>query len=244
MSMENGSGANKEILAQEKEILSEIKKEESLLREEGKAIKRLERNILVFIILGAVLVAGAIGGGIYWYITSQRIYVDMAYVQAPLINLSPVHGGTLQDVMVNAGDNVGPNTVVAQVGNELVKTNIAGLIVTTNNQLGTIINPGQTVVTMIDPTQLRIVGQVDENKGLSDIHVGDPVVFTVDAFGSKEYRGIVDEISPTSRQSDVVFNISDQRPVEQFDVKVRYDINAYPELKNGMSAKLWIYKRS
>jgi multidrug resistance efflux pump len=244
MAMEHGSETNAEVLAEEKEILSEIKKEESLVRQEGVAIKRMERNMLVFMILGLVLVVGAIGGGIYWYIASQRIYVDMAYVQAPLINLSPVHGGTLQDVMVNTGDTVAANTVVAQVGNELVKTNIAGLIVNTNTQLGTTINPGQTVVTMIDPTQLRVVGQVDENKGLSTIHVGDPVVFTVDAFGSKEYRGIVDEISPTSRKSDVVFNISDQRPVEQFDVKVRYDVRAYPELKNGMSAKLWIYKSS
>ncbi|MFA6495063.1 MAG: HlyD family efflux transporter periplasmic adaptor subunit [Candidatus Paceibacterota bacterium] len=232
----------KEILAQEREILSEIKKEESLLQEEGKAIKRVERNVLVFVLLGIVLIAGAIGGGIYWYITSQRIYVDTAYVQAPLINLSPVHGGILQDMAVNIGDLVAANTVVAQVGNELVKTDIAGLIVQTVNQLGTNINPGQTVVTMVDPTQLRIVGRVDENKGLSTISVGDQALFTVDAFGGKNYQGIVDQISPTSRQSDIVFNISDQRPIEQFDVKIRYNIAAYPELKNGMSAKVWIYK--
>jgi hypothetical protein len=55
-------------------------------------------------------------------------------------------------------------------------------------------------------------------------------------------RGIVDEVSPTSRASDVVFNISDQRPTNQFDVKVRFDPSEYPELKNGMSARIWVYK--
>lgn len=233
----------KNINAQEREILSEIKKEEALVRQEKKIIKRVERNVLVFGILGIVLFALAAGGGIYWYITSQRVYVDTAYVQAPLINLSPVHGGTLQDVMVNVGDTVPASTVVAQVGNELIKTNVAGLIVNASNQLGQLIAPGQTVATMIDPNQLRVVGRVDENKGLSQISVGEPAVFTVDAFGSKEYQGIVDEISPTSRQSDVVFNISDQRQAQQFDVKIRFDVARYPELKNGMSAKIWIYKK-
>jgi len=45
-----------------------------------------------------------------------------------------------------------------------------------------------------------------------------------------------------SREGDVVFNISDKREVKQFDVKVRFDISKYPELKNGMSAKMWIKK--
>jgi multidrug resistance efflux pump len=75
------------------------------------------------------------------------------------------------------------------------------------------------------------------------VQVGDAATFTVDAFGSKVYKGVVDEVSQTSNQSDVVFNISDQRPTNQFAVKVRFDPTLYPELKNGMSAKIWVYKQ-
>jgi hypothetical protein len=96
---------------------------------------------------------------------------------------------------------------------------------------------------MIDPSQLRIVGTIDENKGLNKIRVGQLASFTVDAFGSKTYNGVVDEVSPSSRQTDVVFNISDSRPVNQFNIKVRFDQNSYPELKNGMSAKLTIFTK-
>ncbi len=96
---------------------------------------------------------------------------------------------------------------------------------------------------MIDPNQLRVVGKIDENKGLSSIKIGDPATFTVDAFGGTEFTGIVDEISPTSDQSSVVFSISDKREIKQFDLKVRYDIALHPEFKNGMSAKLRIYAR-
>jgi multidrug resistance efflux pump len=100
-----------------------------------------------------------------------------------------------------------------------------------------------TVATMVDPTQLRVVGSLDENKGLSSVQVGDAATFTVDAFGGKKYQGVVDEVSPTSNQSDVVFNISDARPTNEFSVYVRFDPTLYPELKNGMSARISIYKQ-
>jgi multidrug resistance efflux pump len=106
-----------------------------------------------------------------------------------------------------------------------------------------VVTGGGTVATMIDPTQLRVVGNLDENKGLSDVQVGDQATFTVDAFGGKTYKGVVDEVSPTSEQSDVVFNISDQRPTNEFAVYVRFDPSMYPELKNGMSARIWVYKQ-
>jgi hypothetical protein len=73
--------------------------------------------------------------------------------------------------------------------------------------------------------------------------VGDPVIFTVDAFGSKQFTGVVDEVSPTSNQSGNVFNISSERETQQFDIKVRYDTTAYPMLRNGMSARMWVYTR-
>lgn len=87
----------------------------------------------------------------------------------------------------------------------------------------------------------RDIGEIDENKGLSRINVGDPVYFTVDAFGGKKFVGVVDEVSPTSNQSGVVFNISDQRAVQQFNIKARFDTTEYPELRNGMSARMYVY---
>jgi hypothetical protein len=69
------------------------------------------------------------------------------------------------------------------------------------------------------------------------------VKFTVDAFDGKEFEGRVESVSETSHAGDVVFNISDQRQTQNFDVKIWYDVNRYPELQNGMSAKVWILKQ-
>lgn len=196
-----------------------------------------------WIITGAavVLIIAAAVGIIYFRIQAVRVYVDKATVQAPLINLSPSTPGILEDVYVNEGDTVDANATVARVGDQLIKAKVAGVIVSVPETIGAVVTSNQAVVTMIDPTQLRLVGEVDEDKGLSRIHVDDPIVFTADAFGSKEYTGVVDEVSPTSQQSQIVFNISDQREVNKFEVKARFDLNADSELKNGMSARMWIY---
>lgn len=206
----------------------------------------MKNKKLIAWIIGGMLALFAVGGGLYWYVSSKTVYIDLSQIQAPLINLSPVNSGVLNAVYVNVGDSVAVNQPVAQVGDEIVKAKIAGQIVSVDNNIGEYINTmtGQgTVATMIDPTQLRVVGNLDENKGLADVKVGDPATFTVDAFGSEVFKGVVDEVSPTSNQSDVVFNISDTRPTNQFAVKVRFDVSQYPQLKNGMSAKIWVYKQ-
>jgi multidrug resistance efflux pump len=96
---------------------------------------------------------------------------------------------------------------------------------------------------MIDPNELRVVGTIDENKGLSEIKVGNVASFTVDAFGNKKFTGVVEEVSPTSKESGVTFSISDKREIKQFTVKIKYDTLAFPDFKNGMSAKIKIYTK-
>ncbi len=179
----------------------------------------------IWIRTGLLVVAiGAIAGiFIYWYTNSRYVYVDLSTIQAPEIDLSPSSPGILNAVYVNEGDTVDSDQPVARVGNEIIKSKVAGLIVSVPQTIGAQMNPGQTVVAMIDPTQLRVVGEVDENKGLDRVKVGDPVTFTVDAFGSQQFTAVVDEIAPIANSAGVVFNISNQRQVQQFDVKARFD---------------------
>jgi len=202
-------------------------------------------KLIVWVIVALVVIGGA-GGGLYYYVNAKTVYIDLSQIQAPLVNLSPTNSGVLQALYVKAGDTVTANEPVALVGNEVVESQTAGEIVSVDNNIGQYMNTmtgAGTVATMIDPTQLRVVGNLDENKGLNNVVVGDSATFTVDAFGGQTFKGIVDEVAPTSEQSDVVFNISDQRPTNQFAVYVRFDPTQYPQLKNGMSAKIWVYKQ-
>ena len=186
-----------------------------------------------------IIAAGVIAA--YLITTSSIVSIDTSSIQAPLINLTPAEPGLLDAVYVHEGDTVTANQPIASVGDQTITSKVAGLIVQVNNTVGAQVSPGQTVVEMIDPSQLRVVGSIDENKGLAQVQVGDPVTFTVDAFGGQVFTGVVDEIAPTSNQSGIVFNISSQRETQQFDIKARFDTNAYPQLKNGMSARMQIY---
>lgn len=193
------------------------------------------------LIAGAFIVLSGIAA--YYILSASRVYVDSATITAPLIELAPTAPGTLTATYVKEGDYVAANTPVALVGSQVLTTNVAGIITKVNDTQGAEINPGESVVTEIDPTTLKVIGKLDENKGLANVAVGDPVIFTVDAYGSREFKGMVDEVAPSSNQSDIVFNISDARQAQNFSIKVRYDHALYSYLKNGMSARLWIYRR-
>ena len=204
-------------------------------------VTKSKRRSAAFWIVGVLAVAAIVIGGIYWYVSSQTVYIDQSVIQAPVINLSPKNSGPLQAMFVNVGDSVTANQPIARVGNEVVESQTSGEIVSVDQNIGELENAGQSVVaTMVDPTELRVVGHLDENKGLSDVQTGDVARFTVDTFGSKEYYGVVDEVGQTSQVS-ATSNIFNQRPVNEFNVYVRFDPAKYPELKDGMSARIWVY---
>jgi multidrug resistance efflux pump len=224
-----------EILHEEKEILKEIKSEE-------KEIKKTEKRVTILVsVLVAAVVFGA-GGILYWQYSSNRIQIDKASIDAPRIDLGPAMAGTLQELDVHEGDVVLPDTVVARVDTQSIKTKIGGLIVAVENNIGKRVAPNEAVVSLIDPHALRVMGQLEEDKGLQDVQLGQRAVFTVDAFGSRKFYGTVDSISPTSQQAGIVFSISDKRETKIFDIKVRFNTDEYPELKSGMSAKITILK--
>ena len=203
----------------------------------------MDRRALALAAFLIVVVGGAIAAFAYIGVSSRSIYIDKAQISAPMAQLAPTVAGELRHTYVAVGDIIAPNTIVAQVGVELIKSTAGGLVIDARTDIGTQIDPGTAVVTTVDPTALRVVGDVQEDKGLTDIKVGQTATFTVDAFGSEQFTGVVDEISPTAQSSDVVFSVSDKRQEQNFTVKVRFDTTAHPELKNGMSAKIWVYKQ-
>jgi multidrug efflux pump subunit AcrA (membrane-fusion protein) len=94
---------------------------------------------------------------------------------------------------------------------------------------------------MINFADMRVAGTIDENKGLDKVKIGQTVSFTVDALPGTTFWGYVDEISPTAKQTQLQFSVSSERPTQQFLVYARFNSYAYPQIKNGMSAKMTVY---
>ncbi|MEO5646262.1 MAG: HlyD family efflux transporter periplasmic adaptor subunit [Candidatus Paceibacterota bacterium] len=192
-------------------------------------------------LVGVIVIVLALIGVLVWKSLTSHVSIDKSQITAPTITIGPEVSGILAEVYVKPGDLVTVDEPIARVGSEILSAKIAGIVITTQNTPGQVFAPGMPVVTMIDPTALRVVGTIAEDKGLSDLKIGQPITFTVDAYGSQKFTGIIDEISPTSNDSGVAFTISDQRETKNFTVKARFDVSAHPEFKNGMSAKMTVY---
>jgi len=185
----------------------------------------------------------AVAGGIwYWMDQGKYVYSEKASIQAPLIQLTPKNSGILMMVLIHEGDTLRAHQPVARIGSSLITTEVPGVAITVKQDIGAQYLQGQSVVTMIEPKELRVIASIEEDKGLSNIHVGQDVLFTVDAYGSQQFHGTVEEVRKTNRSGDVVFNISDKREEQEYDVKIKFDQSLYPQFRNGMSARVWIIK--
>ena len=211
---------------------------------------RTKKNLFVIIrekplILGgliAIVLAIIVSGFLYWKTVQSRVYIEKSEIWAPIISLSPDNSGAINEIYVKEGDIVAKDQPLIKIGTHVVTPKTGGLILWVGNTPGQMASPQSVVVKMLDLNTLRVIGHIDEDKGLSDIKIGQKVIFTVDAYGDQEYQGIVERIGASANQSSIVFSISDQRAENPFDITVTYDIHAYPELKDGMSARMWIYK--
>ncbi|MGH7249506.1 MAG: efflux RND transporter periplasmic adaptor subunit [Minisyncoccia bacterium] len=194
-------------------------------------------------LISFVVIFGLLAGFLFWQTQKNVVSVENSDLEAPIVNLAPSVPGVLNALYVKEGDRVEANAQVALVGSQIISTENGGIVTYAPLVLGSYFMPGQTVVSIVNDKEMKVVGQLEETKGLQDVAVGQRATFTVDAFPGKNYDGTVDEISPVSEDNGIIFSISDQRPVKKFDIKVHFNVADYPELKSGMSAKIKIYTK-
>lgn len=191
------------------------------------------------LIIGMILLV--IAGYVLWQERLGRVFIDDSLVNAPLVSVNAPLAGTLTQLHVYEGQQVKKGDSLATVGGQSVYAATDGLVVMTDNQIGSSVNQQTPLVEMVNAQDMRIAGTIDETKGLSDIHVGQVVSFTVDALPGQTFWGYIDEISPTAKATQVAFTISSERPTQQFVVYAKFNAAAYPAIKNGMSAKMTIF---
>ena len=197
-----------------------------------KVLKRLGLGLLIVLIVTIFF---------YEEKTHARVTIDNSLVNAPISSIAPSSSGTFTELDVYEGESIKKGDKLAVVGGQTLYADTNGIVIMAQNQLGSSVGPTTPVIQIINQNDMRIAGTIDENKGLSDIHVGQVASFTVDALPGKTFWGYVDEISPSAKTSALSFSISSERPTQQFVVYVRFDANKYPDIKNGMSAKLTVY---
>ena len=193
---------------------------------------------------GICLLILLIGIYIYYQKTTGRVFIDKSLIQAPVITISPSLSGKVQEIDVKEGQLVENGDTLAIVGSETLRADTDGLIISANDLTGSTVNPQTQLIQLIRPVNMRVVGTIDENKGLNGIHVGQVISFTIDALPGNNYWGYIDEISPSAVAPAFSFSTSTERSVQQFTVYAKFNSVLYPAIKNGMSAKMVVYTRT
>jgi multidrug resistance efflux pump len=204
-------------------------------------IAKIKEPKILRILLMILVSIGLIGGFVYLEQTRDRVFIENSLVSTPIISIAPDTQGKILDIKVYDGEEVKKGDALAIVGTKTLNAYEDGLIVSTNRTIGSVVNPQVAVVSMINFSDMRIAGTIDENKGLDKIKVGQAVAFTVDALPGQTFWGYIDEISPTAKQTQLQFSVSSERPTQQFIVYARFNAYANSQIKNGMSAKMTVY---
>lgn len=202
----------------------------------------LLRNPAVLVVLVVALAAGAYFGFRSWQDAQTKIYIDAAEISAPVIMVGPEVPGILKELYVKEGDHVAAGQKLFNVGDRVITARVPGIITAVQNTPGQWAANQTAVVQMYDPSTLRVIGHIQEDQGLSEIKLGQQVMFQVDAFGSQQFTGTIESIADTPNQSSAVFSISDRRQEKQYNVKAAFDGKANPQIVNGLSARMWIFK--
>jgi multidrug resistance efflux pump len=192
-------------------------------------------------LLVIVVAVALIAGFVFYQLLRDRVSIEDSLIQAPIVTISPEVAGKILDLKVYEGERVKRGDALAIVGTNSLTAYQDGLIVSTDNAIGSIASAQTPVVQMINFADMRVAGTIDENKGLDKVKIGQTVSFTVDALPGTIFWGYVDEISPTAKQTQLQFSVSSERPTQQFVVYANFNAYAYPQIKNGMSAKMTVY---
>ncbi len=207
-------------------------------------IKRIRNPKVMRILIIVVVAVALIGGYVFYEKLRDRVSIDTSLIDAPIVTIAPSTPGTLYQMRVYEGEHVKKGDVVAIVGTQSLVAYEDGLVVSTDQAIGSMATAQTPVVQMINLSDMRVAGTIDENKGLNQVKIGQPVSFTVDALPGKTFWGYVDEISPTAKVTQLQFSVSSERPTQQFVVYAKFDASKYPQILNGMSAKMTVYTKT
>jgi multidrug resistance efflux pump len=218
-------------------------------------------RIRTWLILAGVLVI-VVGGAIigYTYLRNASLYVttDDALVHSNMAPVAATGAGTLETWLVEPGAQVVAGQTIGFVRPALsgaaadsfkITAPVEGTIIRIDGKVGQVVSPLQPLAYVANLDNLTIRAYIDETQ-IQRIKAGQPVDVTVDATGSRTYKGTVKIIMPATASEFSLLPASDrttanftkviQRIIVDVDLGNTSSLGLYP----GMSAYVRIHAPS
>ena len=115
-----------------------------------------------------------------------------------------------------------------------IKSPASGQVIYKHVQLGQVVNPGTTLVTILDPNDLWIKVFIPEAK-LNQVKVGGTVSIAVDSYSNKTFNGEILYVSNQAEFTPKNVQTKEERTTTVYAVKIRIT-EGKEQLKAGMPA--------
>jgi len=229
------------------------------------ARSHLFRRILPAVGLIALLIAGLVGFNVYWE-GANFVSTDNAQVSGQTISVGSINAGRVASLNVGIGAAVRKDQVIAEIalpsevgltqsgGPEMdflgdadarvaVKSPIDGVVIAVPSAVGATVAQGQSLITLVDPTQLWVNANVDETK-VGRVRQGQEADVHIDAL-DVTVTGYVAAITPATAatfsllpQSNTTGNFT--RVMQVIPVRIAVNLGAQTGLL-GSSASVKIH---
>ncbi len=183
----------------------------------GKVKRRGSRGFL-FPLIVLLIFAGVFIVYRYWHDSAFYVSTDNARVAGALVQVGALNAGRVDSITVDVGSRVERDQPVAYIAlpaasgvvqgtpklgfpgtEELraeVRSPISGVVVARQASVGDTVAAGQPVVTVVDPTSLWVVANIEETK-VTRLQRGQAVEVHVDAL-DRTLPGYVETITPAT----------------------------------------------
>ena len=165
-----------------------------------RGLKRSTRIGLIVIVVLAVVAAAGFGLS---YLLDARHFVstDNAQIDGTQIPIVAPTSGTLIGWTGTQGAVLRRDQVVGRVEldggyvrpQRSIYAPAAGTIAVNNTTEGAYVTAGTQLAIAYDPADVYVTARVDETD-INDVHPGQPVTFTVDAYSGRQFSGTVREV--------------------------------------------------
>ncbi len=176
------------------------------------------RRVLVPIVVVLAVAAGAVGYNLYWQ-GVHYVSTDNAQVAGQPVSVGSMNAGRVAAVYTSVGASVHRGDVLAHVAVPTqvrtfqngapdldflgasddhvdVTSPMDGVVIAVPGAVGATVGQGQALVTLIDPTQLWVTANVDENQA-SRLRIGQEAEVHLDALNATVV-GHVSELTPAT----------------------------------------------
>lgn len=148
-------------------------------------VSPLRRAILP--VLVGVLCLAAFLGALYFIEQAGYVSTDQAFVTGNLVQVVAPMGGQVRAVIVDVGDTVERNQVVATLGGagqtSSLRAAMDGVVLARYANPGDTVPAGRAILSIVDPTDLWVQAQIDETM-VGRVRIGQSVDVTVDSLGA------------------------------------------------------------